>query len=436
MEQEKIRLAAAVVPGLADGVYTLRAEQTATIPGCKIEPSMLAFSVGANPIRLSPEKVYSVYPPKDIYGKFGLVLPHIVFTDKTLLWERKIGSLKETVPWLALLLFDETEGVKLRSMASKDAFRQTEGIYCPVGYREGMAENCMVLDIPAVLFAEVCPEAEDLKFSAHARCVSRENKVTEKNMPGEWLSVLISSRYPADAAGETGMKNSCYVVSLEYFGDFLSNNARRNEIKKGEVFHTVRVPVLYTWSFYCAADAFDFKTVFQGLDAGVLKLPEKEEVPLPEEAANLTRRGYAPVEHHLREGSSTVSWYHGPFLPKTMETDGEKPRMSSDEWLRYDPDMGMFDISYSAAFGLGRQLALQRTSYAQALCAFRNHNKAEANACMQHFQMAEKFGLDSSGSFAGMNRFGEEIRQQMLTRLKQTVEELRKGAEDDAGEDL
>lgn len=436
MEQERIKLAASVAPGLAGGIYTLKAEQTATIPNCKIEPAMLAFAAGANPLRLAPEKVYSVYPPKDIYGKFGLLLPHIVFTDKSLLWERKIRGLKGLVPWLALLLFDEREGAVLQSMASKDAFRQTEGIYCPVSYEKGMAEKCMVLDVPAELFAQVCPEAEDLKFTAHARCVSRENKVTEKNMPGEWLAVLLSSRYPASAAGETGIKNSCYVVSLEHFGDFLSKDSARNEIKQGKTFHTVRVPVLYTWSFYCAADSFDFKTVFQGLDAGVFRLPSREDASLPEEAANLAARGYAPVDHHLREGSSTVSWYHGPFLTKTAEENGERPHMGSDEWLRYDPDMGMFDISYSAAFALGRQLALQRTSYAKALCTFRNNNKAEANGRMQHFQMAEKFGLDTAGDFAGRNGFEQNIKEQMLAQVKQTVEELRKGMEDDGGEDI
>lgn len=110
--------------------------------------------------------------------------------------------------------------------------------------------------------------------------------------------------------------------------------------------------------------------------------------------------------------------------------------MGSDEWLRYDPDMGMFDISYSAAFGLGRQLALQRTSYAKALCAFRNNNKAEANGRMQHFQMAEKFGLDTAGDFAGRNGFEKNIKEQMLARVKQTVEELRKGMEDNGGEDI
>ena len=294
----------------------------------------------------------------------------------------------------------------------------------------------MVLDVPAKLFAEVCPDVEDLKFTAHARCVSRENKVTEKNMPGEWLSVLLSSRYPADDVGETGIKNSCYVVSLEHFGDFLSDDSQRNKMKKGESYHTVRVPVLYTWSFYCAADTFDFKTVFQGLDAGVLKLPEEDASRLPKEAADLTARGYAPVDHHLREGSSAVSWYHGPFLPKAVKTELEKPHMGSDEWLRYDPDMGMFDISYSAAFCLGRQLALQRTSYSKALCTFRNNNKAEANVCRQYFQMTERFGLDSASNYAGPDRFREEIRQQMLTRLKHTVEQLKKGGECDAEEDI
>ena len=160
------------------------------------------------------------------------------------------------------------------------------------------------------------------------------------------------------------------------------------------MYTTVRVPLLYSWSFYCATEEFDFKTVFEGLDTSAFQLPEIRKNSLPEELRNLLKMGYAPVDHQLRDASSTVSFYRGPFAAYRERDSGMKPKMNGDAWLHYDPDMGMFDISYSAAYCLGRQLALQNGSYSAALHTWRSTDKALAAGIRQRYRLACGLGAE------------------------------------------
>lgn len=70
------------------------------------------------------------------------------------------------------------------------------------------------------------------------------------------------------------------------------------------------------------------------------------------------------------------------------------PQMNGDAWLRYDPAIGMFDITYSAAYCLGRQLALQNGSYAAALHKWRSENKTQAGKIRQRYILACRLGLE------------------------------------------
>src|SRR2546423_10952674 len=66
------------------------------------------FSVAGPRFTLNPSEVYSVYPPKDEIGDFSNSLPHVVFTRRTLPWERGMIPGRRTKddrrPWLALLV--------------------------------------------------------------------------------------------------------------------------------------------------------------------------------------------------------------------------------------------------------------------------------------------------------------------------------------------
>ena len=76
----------------------------------------------------------------------------------------------------------------------------------------------------------------------------------------------------------------------------------------------------------------------------------------------------------MRGGSRSVSWYHGPFTPGTTEirqADLSLPARGADELVLYSPKDGMFDMSYAAAWELGRILALQDKAFSTALYQYK-----------------------------------------------------------------
>jgi hypothetical protein len=78
--------------------------------------------------------------------------------------------------------------------------------------------------------------------------------------------------------------------------------------------------------------------------------------------------GYAPLPHHLRQGSRTVSWYRGPLVPvPDVARTVDNIFVNADRALQYDKDTGLFDVTYAAAWQLGRLLALQAPEFAWAL---------------------------------------------------------------------
>jgi hypothetical protein len=66
--------------------------------------------------------------------------------------------------------------------------------------------------------------------------------------------------------------------------------------------------------------------------------------------------------------------------------DIDLPIRSADELVRYNKDDGMFDVSYAAAWELGRLLTLQKTRVAVDL-----FNWKRAHAHEEHLQTAERF---------------------------------------------
>ena len=101
------------------------------------------------------------------------------------------------------------------------------------------------------------------------------------------------------------------------------------------------------------------------------------------EAANHARaafeRGYTALDHHIRNGEDTVSWYRGPMVPlwyHKLETYPFLP--SADAALRYNYETGLLDASYAAAWQLGRLLALQNSHFARSLYRYRNQERQKA----------------------------------------------------------
>jgi hypothetical protein len=274
-----------------------------------------------------------------------------------------------------------------------------------------VTDTIRVLDLPMGLFAKIAPTIEDLKIMAHVRKVSLLDKATMPGISdvGEPLgsfSIVFGNRLP-----NTHKKTYAYLVSLEQMQDFLPTNAEGGlpVYKDGtspDPTKTVRLAVLQSWSFFSVGQSATFVTQLDALNNAKAVVPPPPPPPaqpnfssdpvivnedlsantnlrlVPGPGAidivkNALNMGYVPLNHLLRTGETagteikidhTVSWYRGPLVPYQISKAAiQLPISSPDKAMIFDPSTGMLDTSYAAAWTLGRQLALQDSSFSVAL---------------------------------------------------------------------
>ncbi len=135
-------------------------------------------------------------------------------------------------------------------------------------------------------------------------------------------------------------------------------------------------PVLAHWSFTTNEGA-TFETLMQDLDVGLLGTlpvpdPAAPPAPLP---TTVIATGHLQLGHQTRRGDTSQAWYRGPFVPhpadREQRVDGAlSVAHSADQLRRVVPD-GKEDLSYAAAFEIGRLLALSQLSVTASLLRFR-----------------------------------------------------------------
>jgi hypothetical protein len=335
------------------------------------------FWVSASRFVLGPDEVYSVYPPDGQSGAYLDTIPHVVFASKSLPWVRLLRG-DNDAPWMALLLLDETECAKnvieVTSRKLTEVKDPGQGIYRPditldpwekkedsnasAEAREQNEKLCMTVDVPWELFRKIAPRVKELKYLAHARKVTTGDKEDVAGIGDGGFSLLLGNRVPKE-----DKQYFAFVVSLEGLSGLIEDAPPSPPPAK------VRLVVLSKWSFLSRGEKF--KTLLENLAS-----PQKDawlRVTRPESVQNEAARtalelGYVPMRHQFRHGRSTMSWYRGPLVPLRIRY---QPRTliyrSADEALQLDPDVGLFDVSYAAAWQLGRLLALQAPDFARSL---------------------------------------------------------------------
>lgn len=156
----------------------------------------------------------------------------------------------------------------------------------------------------------------------------------------------------------------------------------------------VRLVSLKTWSFENSGEDKSFTQLMLGLNAkkaeqdnlddhtDVISLEGGFHLPIPMigEHADVDERaifkagqsylqaGSVALPHTTRSGETTLSWYRGPFVNTNFKPHKlPLPARGTDELLVYDNDVGMFDVSYAAAWELGRLITLKDNDFAMAL---------------------------------------------------------------------
>lgn len=398
-EAEQITFYSHWLPTLAPGEYRVTATPVVktekTEKAKETEDIQLAtqavtetFHVGGPRYALTGSEAYACYPAPGQIGRFYDTLPHIVFDRCTLPWERTSDGSDPTSPhdpWLALILLTDADfthepesrvpPIVSRTLAEARNPKEPGVIArsLPLDPYDAESDPCQTIDLPAGVFSAVMPRKEDLQYLAHVREVHTGNKETWSLLKEGTFSVVVCNRFPesqAMAAGEKdwGIVNTMCLVSLEGWGDYLTGKTLPQDVA------SCRLLVLGSWRFTCQGSGA-FKSLMTGLDDKSLLSPP----PLSGNAGSArtyvntaAQMGFVPVNHDLRNADKTISWYRGPLVPMSYERSMSYPDIScADAALRYNPDTGMFDASYAAAWQLGRLLTLQDQAFAQALFRFR-----------------------------------------------------------------
>ena len=220
-------------------------------------------------------------------------------------------------------------------------------------------------------------------------------------------AVILGPRLPMP-----GQRNVVHLVSLE--GRY--SNVATFDFQDAAPTDLIRLVSLYNWEFFCEDPTKDFKGLLENLnkDPQGSETPSTFRLPVPpalvpdaaastdektklqiasQDAEKFLHAGFVPLVHRFRQGSHSVSWYHGPLVPGELggtHTDPDTKQSTpgtvtpcasaADELLIYDKDRGMFDASYAAAWELGRMLTLRNLRVATSLYHWKRDHVQSLNA--------------------------------------------------------
>ncbi|HWJ95002.1 MAG TPA: hypothetical protein VNT33_09785, partial [Telluria sp.] len=299
----------------------------------------------------------------------------------------------------------------------------------PLGYGETPDEACNVIDIPAALFSQVAPSVADMAYLAHIRQVDTVDTVTNGSEETIY-SVVLGNRIAA-----TGKPAVACFVSLERMAPHLPKGDGSAPSFPAGV-DTVRLLCYRSWRFTANDLDQDFRALLENLNGpaganqlSTLQFPADQPAPAPAlvqqalaaqakgalDAAsagvlvrNAFGQGYVPMNHEMRHADTSVSWYRGPLAPLPVAEEHFVPAASPDAAARYNPQTGLFDVSYSAAWQLGQLLALQNTSYANALFNWKKAVNGATAAQAEQAILEAKLGVGKGDNLEG--GFGTLVR--------------------------
>jgi hypothetical protein len=403
------------LPGFEAGRYELNVTQQvldstgAAIGGDGLSRSY-SFAVRGDRFRLAnpADSLYAVFPDDGATGEFSTVLPHAVFSAPTLPWARTPftapppptppgADTDNDVPtWLGILVLDDADEAAFPGLSVKaadatvgdllpPALHPTSSLGDSLSYFYQAADTSglepgddpdlavKVIDLPLALFWQVAPSIADLTLLAHVRQVSLLNKptiarISDQGEPVGDFAIVVANRLPAD-----GRTSTAHLVCLEGMEQLLPTDD--GQLPPGNRYPdttTIRLAVLKSWSFTAIGQSATFVNALLALNQGrhdaastTLSYPAHSDSPA---VAAALGNGYVALDHNLRDRGATVSWYRGPLTPAPVSGDRiELPISSADQALFFDPTSGTFDVSYAAAWTLGRMLALQDPAFAASL---------------------------------------------------------------------
>lgn len=467
------------LPGLTDGTFELQVSQTlwkddedkTRIDEGEIE-NTYKFAVQGDRFALSggPGTLNSVFPANNADGMYSEVFAHAVLSNPAFPWTRSpmsTGAVEvEDVPtdqdvptWLAVLVLDQDDADVHPGLTLTPQTGTLRDLFPPAALQPGMGKSTLgdnysyfygvtntdgleigeslddpiqFIDVPLKLFVAIAPTVEDLKLTAHVREVSIENKpiaagTPEPSNPVGSFSIVIGTRLP-----QTMRQSHAALVSLEGLSDFLPGDEDGTAPAGGatvDMTKSIRLAVMASWAFFATGTNAGFVDRLmalngRGKDSGTddasntnirLDLPGAKGA-----VKDALALGYVPLNHDLRGGGNTVSWYRGPLSPAKVPTSElETPVPSADNLTIFDPTLGMLDVSLGAAWTIGRLAALQDTSFSTSLYQWKRGLSAKVVNEVERSLIGDLFGTMGG---AGLRGTADDAPQSLLGRTMGLVE--------------
>jgi hypothetical protein len=110
----------------------------------------------------------------------------------------------------------------------------------------------------------------------------------------------------------------------------------------------------------------------------------------------VTDTGHVATPLRDRDGASRTTWYRGPLAPFPVTRDPLGPYHTADQCRRVSPETGMEDLTYAAAFEVGRLLAASDARFAQELMRWRRVDYRRSVERRVELAVAERLELAPS----------------------------------------
>ncbi|MDP1738039.1 MAG: hypothetical protein Q8L23_11440 [Caulobacter sp.] len=299
------------------------------------------------------------YPPPETMTADGAVFPHVVVGRPGWPWEC-CGDTDKTLdtPWLALLVTASKDRPAAPSVGViGDLFKPAKANV--MGYprvirdidHEKEADACRYLDLDSALI-DLLPSAQEAAALCHIQYTDDGGGAEANGQAVILAPRTLQAVVKADTRlGSGPVWIGVYLVGLE---SYWTNGERTPAPGK-----SLRLPVFQHWAFRFDSGATVDEAKFTGMaeralaDAGMV-------------GAGLINHAEILPSGHCRIAGGT-SYYRGPFLP------GARATASTTMGDQPDPVLsaGKTDITYAAAWELGRLLTVHHKDLASALYHWR-----------------------------------------------------------------
>jgi len=289
----------------------------------------------------------------------------------------------------------KTETIQTLQNASKDTWIKWPGFDKKVFEKNNT--QVTLGDFDRSLLNKIMPLYDELRFLTHVRSASQ--KLPDGFVTNEW-AIVCTNRLP-----QPNKRTTAYLISLQGRID-LSTSKPSYTWEASQDNALIRFPILKQWSFSCISHKHSLtgilrhlNTYLQDKDSDNTSAPPKNNTstftfrlppngnPIAEQFLAL---GKIPLIHNMRMGTRSVSWYQGPLTTNqhlhelTPPKDPEQPLIeAADQLLMYNRQTGMYDVSYAAAWELGRMLLLSEKDLAIKLFHWKRHHKQQLRAAEQ-----------------------------------------------------